>query len=59
MGLTWSTVFLDRDFGVLSLKKEDDHFLSFFFAICIVSAQTAKSKKLGERDAVFGTGVVR
>ena len=51
--------FFDHVFWVLSLKKEVGHFLNFFFEVCIVLAQTAKSKKLGERDAVFGTGVVR
>ena len=59
MGLTWSRAFFHRVFGSLSVKKEVDHFLSLFFDVCIVYAQTAKSKKLGERDAVFGTGVVR
>ena len=28
--------FFDRVFGVSSLKKEVDHFLSFFFEVCIV-----------------------
>ena len=28
--------FFDRIFGVSSLKKEVDHFLSFFFEVCIV-----------------------
>ena len=28
--------FFDHVFRVLSLKKEADHFLSFFFVVCIV-----------------------
>ena len=28
--------FFDRVFGVAYLKKEVDHFLSFFFEVCIV-----------------------
>ena len=51
--------FFDRVFWVSSSTKKVGHFLSFFFEVCIVLAQTTKSKKLGERDAVFGTGVVR
>ena len=35
--------FFDRVFGSLSVKKEVDHFLSLFFDVCIVYAQTAKS----------------
>ena len=39
----FSFLLFDRVFGSLSVKKEVDHFLSLFFDVCIVYAQTAKS----------------
>ena len=56
--LTWDNLDLLTVFRLGSLNEEFNHLLCYFFDICIVRTQAAKSQKLGRQDPVFSTGVV-